>query len=117
MSRALEEKRQLLPPVQQEAMAKLLDHLKALHQKARLQDMSGGAKLAGPRTPTREEFAAACGTTYPLLKQICYGARPCSVSLAVSIDRETGGEVRMEDLCPDRLDWSYVRSTMRKRRA
>lgn len=117
MSRALEERRQLMPAVQKEAMAKLLDYLKALHQKARLQDMNGAAKLAGARTPTREQFAAACGTTYPLLKQICYAARPCSVSLAVAIDRETGGEIRMEDLCPDRIDWAYVRTAMRKRRS
>ena len=116
MSRALEEKRQQLPPAQQQAMAKLLEYVKALRQKSRLQDMAGSGRLVGKRSPTREEFAAACGTTYPLLKQVGYGARPCSVTLAVNIDRETGGEIRMEDLCPDRIDWAYIRKAMRSRR-
>lgn len=54
-------------------------------------------------------FAVACGTTVGYLRQVAYEHRQCSASLAIVIDRESGGAVSFESLCPD-ADWEYVRS-------
>jgi DNA-binding transcriptional regulator YdaS (Cro superfamily) len=58
----------------------------------------------------REEFAARCGTSAGHLKNIAYGYKPCGEALAISIDRETSGRVRCEDLRPD-VDWAYLRGS------
>jgi DNA-binding transcriptional regulator YdaS (Cro superfamily) len=60
----------------------------------------------------REAFAQRIGTTYPHLKQIAYGHRPCSPAYAVNIDRETAGAVTMQEMCPE-IDWDHVYSAMR----
>lgn len=67
---------------------------------------------------TQIEFAALCrpkgkSTTRGQLRLICCGSRTCSPELAVEIDRVTGGRIRMEHLCPDAIDWEYVRWAMR----
>lgn len=59
----------------------------------------------------RSAFAAACGTTRNYLRLIAYNkngkGKRASAALAVSIDRESRGAVRFEQLCPD-VDWAYV---------
>lgn len=59
----------------------------------------------------REEFAVRIGTTYKHLQQIAYGNRPCNPVYAVNIDRETGGQVPMQEMCPE-IDWDHVFSAM-----
>ena len=57
-----------------------------------------------------EGFAKACETSVGQLKQVAYGNRRPSASLAINIDRESHGSVTCEVLRPD-IDWAYVRST------
>lgn len=73
----------------------LADYLKALSS-----DQRDGIK----------RFAERCGTSAGQLKQVAGGHRRAGESLAINIERESGGEVRCEDLRPD-VDWSYIRGT------
>lgn len=59
---------------------------------------------------SRTDFASRCGTTLGQLYQVAYSARRAGESLAINIERESGGAVRCEDLRPD-VDWSYLRGT------
>ncbi|WP_338523339.1 YdaS family helix-turn-helix protein [Pseudomonas batumici] len=56
------------------------------------------------------ELAASCETSVGQLKQVAYGHRRPSASLAISIDRQTKAVVTCEELRPD-IDWAYLRST------
>jgi DNA-binding transcriptional regulator YdaS (Cro superfamily) len=58
----------------------------------------------------REEFAKRCGTTAGHLRNVSYGYRSCAESLAIAIERESGGSVRCENLRPD-VDWQFLRNT------
>lgn len=69
----------------------LLDYLKTLDKKA-----------AG-------EFAELCGTSIGQLRQVAYGNRRASASLAINIERHSCGKVVCEQLRPD-VDWGYLRS-------
>lgn len=60
-------------------------------------------------------FATACKTTTGQIKQIMYGNRPCNPSLAIDIDRESKGQVRCDDLCPN-TDFDYLRRTPKQKR-
>lgn len=62
---------------------------------------------------SRHELAKECQTTYGHLRNVAYGAKSCAESLAINIERETGGVVRCEDLRPD-VDWAYLRGTSQK---
>ena len=55
-------------------------------------------------------FATACDTSPGQLKQVAYGNRRPSASLAINIERESQGQVTCEQLRPD-IDWAYVRGT------
>jgi DNA-binding transcriptional regulator YdaS (Cro superfamily) len=70
----------------------LLDFLKPL----------SGADRAG--------LAARCGTSIDYLFLIAYGHRKPKAALAISIERESGGKVRCEELLPD-ADWAYIRAS------
>lgn len=48
----------------------------------------------------RAALATACDTTLGHLKNIAYGYKPCSVVLAVALERETGGALLSEELAP-----------------
>jgi len=58
----------------------------------------------------RSEFAARCGTTEGHLRNVAYKCRPCAPELAVAIERESGGVIRVEQLRPD-VDWAVVRGS------
>lgn len=60
-------------------------------------------------------FAKRCGTTRGYLEQVAGAHRRAGPELAVSIERETDGAVRCEDLRPD-VDWAYLRNTKPKKR-
>ena len=56
----------------------------------------------------RGEFAERCGTSLGHLNNVAYGYKPCGEALAVCIERESSGAVRVETLCPD-VDWRVIR--------
>ncbi len=64
----------------------------------------------------RDALAKRCKTTAAHLRNVSYGYRPCGESLAINLDRETGGAVPCEEMRPD-VDWAYLRSTKTSRRA
>lgn len=70
----------------------LLDHIKPLDKTA------------------LERLAQQCGTTPGQLKQVAYGNRRASASLAIALDRETEGVIRCEETRPD-IDWAYLRNS------
>ena len=53
-------------------------------------------------------FAKRVGASVGHLQNIGYGYKPCAAELAISIERESGGTVRFESLCPD-IDVSHMR--------
>lgn len=57
-----------------------------------------------------DEFAQRCETTAGQIKQVAGEFRRAGESLAINIERETGGKVRCEELRPD-VDWAYIRGT------
>ena len=60
--------------------------------------------------PGRQSFADRCGTTVKHLTNIGYGYKTCGESLAINIERESGGAVRCEELRSD-VDWAYLRNS------
>ncbi|HBO8763220.1 MULTISPECIES: transcriptional regulator [Pseudomonas] len=58
------------------------------------------------------DLASKCGTSVGQLKQVAYGHRRASASLAIDLDRETGGVVACEETRPD-IDWAYLRGRQR----
>ena len=69
----------------------------------------------------RESFATRCDTSFDYLRQVGYGNRPCREALAITLERESKGELVCEELCPD-VDWAFIRAggampTERNRRA
>lgn len=64
--------------------------------------------------PKQKKFATNCGTTIGQMRQIAYGNRPCRANMAISIDKNSRGKVRMEYMAPD-VDWAYVLIALNKR--
>jgi DNA-binding transcriptional regulator YdaS (Cro superfamily) len=62
----------------------------------------------------RKAFAESCGTGASHLNNVSYGYRPCSLELAIEIERKSGGKVTCEEVCPD-LDWAYLRGKFTRR--
>lgn len=56
----------------------------------------------------RRNFADKCGTTTGMLLQIYCGNRKCNPTLAIEIDKHSGGLVKCDVLCPD-VDFDYLR--------
>ena len=56
----------------------------------------------------RDDFAEKCGTTTGQIIQIYSGNRSCNPALAINFDRERGGVIKCDDLCPD-VDFDYLR--------
>jgi DNA-binding transcriptional regulator YdaS (Cro superfamily) len=48
-----------------------------------------------------EDLARRCGTNQAYLSQIAYGHRRPSPQMALRIEKETGGQVRREELLPE----------------
>lgn len=63
--------------------------------------------LAG--RPAKEAFATRCGTSFKYLRLVAYGAKKCSVELAIAIERESAAQVRAEELRPD-VSWEVIRA-------
>lgn len=71
--------------------------------------------LAQMSVAERKKFALQCRTTAGHLRNISYGYRTCAESLAIAIERESGGVVRCESLRAD-VDWDYLRGSAKRRR-
>lgn len=59
-------------------------------------------------------FAERCGTSVGYLKQVGYGNKNCGGGLAICIERESGGLVTCEEICPVGVDWQYIRNAGKK---
>lgn len=57
-----------------------------------------------------DDLAARCETSAGQLKQVAGGHRRCGESLAINLERETGGAVKCETLRSD-VDWAYLRES------
>lgn len=55
------------------------------------------------------EFATRCKTSAGHIKQIIYRNRNCNPVLAIALERESGGKIICDDLCPN-ADFAYLRS-------
>ncbi|MBR0568383.1 helix-turn-helix domain-containing protein [Azoarcus sp. L1K30] len=67
--------------------------------------------LSKSGTP-QAKLAKAIGVPPVLVHQWAHGKRPVPAERCPAIEKETGGEVRCEDLRPD-VDWAYLRGTSR----
>lgn len=56
------------------------------------------------------DFARRVGISPGYFKHILKGRRKASDTLAINIERETGGVVRCEEMCPE-TDWQYIRNS------
>jgi DNA-binding transcriptional regulator YdaS (Cro superfamily) len=59
-----------------------------------------------PDEDSRLTFAAKCETSLGHLRNIGYGLRSCAPVIAVAVERESGGKVTRQELCP--ADWVKV---------
>ena len=59
---------------------------------------------------TRADFAQRCGCSLTHLKFVAYGAKRLSAELAIAIERESAGAVRVETLRPD-ITWAVIRGS------
>lgn len=57
----------------------------------------------------RDNFAISCNTTCGQLNQIIYQHRSCNPVLAIELEKQSGGQILCDELCPD-VDWEYLRS-------
>lgn len=61
---------------------------------------------------SQAELARRLGVTSAFISQLLSGGRPIPIQHAISIERETEGAVRVEDLRPD-VDWAVIRNHKR----
>ncbi len=76
-------------------MDKLRAYLNAMHLQAQI------------------DFAARCGTTIGYLRKAISAGQAIGEKLCISIERESNGAVRCEDLRQD-VDWGYLRGTKKE---
>jgi DNA-binding transcriptional regulator YdaS (Cro superfamily) len=57
----------------------------------------------------RAAYASACETTEGYLRKAASRHQKFNAELCISLERESGGVVRCEDLLPE-ADWTYIRS-------
>jgi DNA-binding transcriptional regulator YdaS (Cro superfamily) len=63
----------------------------------------------------RLAFAKSCGSRSVLyLFHVARGHKRAGESMAINIERESGGKVTCEELRPD-VDWAYLRNTKPKK--
>lgn len=62
--------------------------------------------VATLKIPLRNSFSEKCETSWPHIRNICYGHKTCGEKLAVSIERESSGQVTRRDLRP--ADWWLI---------
>lgn len=60
--------------------------------------------------PEQVDFAARCNTSVGYLRKAISARQKLGESIVISIERESEGAVRCEDLRGD-VDWAYLRGT------
>jgi DNA-binding transcriptional regulator YdaS (Cro superfamily) len=60
------------------------------------------------------DFAARCETSVGYLRKAISTKQAIRESLAIDIERESGGKVRVESIRPD-VDWAYLRGSSRSK--
>ena len=68
------------------------------------------AYLKSMPTDAQEAFAKRCGTSLNYLRKAISTGQKLRESLAIDIERESAGAVRVEQLRDD-VDWAYIRGT------
>src|SRR4051812_47904102 len=58
----------------------------------------------------QESYAERCGTTVGYLRKALSTKERIAESTAIALDRESGGQVPVEDVRPD-VDWAYLRGS------
>lgn len=58
----------------------------------------------------QDKFARRCATSVGYLRKAISIEQRIGESLAINIERESGGLVRVEDIRPD-VDWKFLRNT------
>jgi DNA-binding transcriptional regulator YdaS (Cro superfamily) len=61
-------------------------------------------------TEQQEAFAKRCGTSLNYLRKAISTGQKLRESLAIDIERESAGQVRVEQMRED-VDWAYIRGT------
>lgn len=61
----------------------------------------------------QDEYAVRSGTTVGYLRKALSTKEKIAESTAIALDRESGGEVPVEDVRPD-VDWGYLRGSSAK---
>ena len=59
----------------------------------------------------RSDYVSRCHTSEGYLRKAISKGQRLGEGLCISLDRESAGAVRCEDLRPD-VDWAYLRSTL-----
>jgi DNA-binding transcriptional regulator YdaS (Cro superfamily) len=59
------------------------------------------------------DLAERCGTSRGHMRNMVYGNATCSPELAIAIERESLGDVKVEELCRS-ADWAYIRGTRKR---
>lgn len=71
--------------------------------------------LNGRKPDEQEDFARRAGTTIGYLRKVLSTKKPIGAEIVIALERESGGEVRCEDLRPD-VDWACLRSPQQRKR-
>lgn len=58
----------------------------------------------------QDAYAERCGTTVGYLRKAISRKEKIAESTTIALDRESGGEVSVEDIRPD-VDWAYLRGS------
>lgn len=66
--------------------------------------------LNGTSMQFQKEFAERCGTSIGYMRKAIYAGQIFGARLCISIERETSGAVRCEDLDPA-ADWHFLRQS------
>lgn len=66
--------------------------------------------LRGLPVGERAGFAERCGTSVGYLRKAVSAKQQLGVDLCIRLERESGGALRCERLCPY-LDWDYLRES------
>lgn len=60
-------------------------------------------------------FVTACGTTEGYLRKAISLRQQLGTGLCIELERESGGAVLCEELCPTGVDWAYIRASQPRR--
>lgn len=71
--------------------------------------------LNGKPLEEQQAYAARCGTTIGYLRKVLSTGQELGPEIVIALERESGGEVRCEDVRPD-VDWQYLRTSRKARK-